>query len=101
MRSGDGRMRSVHDLVVTGIYFNGIVSYNEWHSGNEANLVTIAFAEAKIAAALRGHGHWVSEVSPLDDALWQVNFLEEGRLLASARVNLEQATVLDYQLSQP
>ena len=97
--SKNGRMRSLDKLRVVGINFPGIVSFEEWKSGNEANIVATAFGQAEIAKRLRGLEDWTYEVIRQNDEIWQVKFLSDGKQVASAKVDNAQLKVLEFSVN--
>ncbi len=96
--SKDGRMRSLENLRVIGINFPGIVSFDEWKSGNEANIVATAFAQAEIAKSLRGLEDWTYEVNRQNDVIWLVKFMSSGKQVASAKVDSVELKVLEFTI---
>lgn len=91
--------RSLQGLELRHVSFENIPSYEDWRSGNEANLVAIAFQETAIAAVLRGKENWVTQVKPSDNQNWQVSFLEGDTVLALAEVNPFEARVLRFEVT--
>ncbi len=98
LESANVRMRSMDNLRLIGFNFPGIVSFEEWQSANEANIIATAFGEAEIAAKLRGIENWTTEVSPKTDEIWTVKFLLGENLIATANVDIYNLTTLDYSI---
>ncbi len=90
--------RSLDSLRVDQIYFDGVVSYQEWYDAEKAQATTIAFGQAEIAAALRGVNGWTAEGDLGDDGIWYLNFMLGDQWLASASVVVETAQVLEFSV---
>ncbi len=76
------------DLFIEKIYFPNALELEDYRAAQRSNAVALAFADADIAAALRDRPGWTSIGTFLGGERWQVSFVQVGREVASAVVDL-------------
>ena len=81
------------DLFIEKIYFPNVLELDEYRDARRSSAVALAFADPRIAAALREKPGWTSTGTLLDDKLWQVSFSLTEREVASAVVDLDAQRV--------
>lgn len=98
LRSQTDDPMSLDSLRVEQIYFDGVMSYQEWHDAQKAQATTVAFGQAEIAAALRDFTGWTADGELDEDGVWHLTFSLDDQQLASASVVVETAQVLEFSV---
>jgi hypothetical protein len=92
---------SLDNPTLLGITFEGIVSYDEWHTTEGSQATAIGFGQTEIATALRAHEGWTSSANPVTDGadgLWWVGYYVGDWLVAEATVDVLNASVTSFQV---
>ena len=79
---------SLERLRVVQVYFPAVVPVAEWLGVREAEAVAVAFADARVAGAVRGLEGWTASAEPLTERVWRVRFMWEGGVMVEAGVDL-------------
>jgi hypothetical protein len=99
IRFADHNPDSLENPQLVTIYFENVLSYDEWYTASSQAAIAIAFQQSEIAAALRGSDDWTTTTSTEDSRTWQVVFLLNDTPAAEAIVNLEDKTVVEFSLA--
>lgn len=92
--SEDAWSRSLEDLRIVQIHVPSVVAVEDWRSRKGSDAVALAFADARVASAVRGVDGWTTEVEPLDRTVWRVRFLAGGAVVAEVDVDLGARVVV-------
>jgi hypothetical protein len=80
------------------IYFKDMLNYDEWQTSKGQEAVAVAFADGRVADALRGVVGWRSESERVEGDVWRVRFLgADGTTLITATLNLRENAVLGVE----
>ena len=94
LRSEHAWARSLEDLRIVQIQVPSVVSVEDWRSRRGADAVALAFADPRVAAAVRGVDGWTTEVEALDRSVWRVRFMAGGAVVAEVDVDLRERLVV-------
>jgi len=94
LQSDHAWTRSLEDLRIVQIRVPAVVSVEDWRSRQGAEAIALAFAEPRVAAAVRGRDGWTTDVEALDRAVWRVRFVADGAVVAEADVDLAARVVV-------
>lgn len=94
LRSDQSWTRSLEDLRIVQIHVPSVVAVEDWRSRRGSDAVALAFADARVAAAVRGVDGWTTEVEALDRGVWRVRFLADGLVVAEVDVDLGERAVV-------
>lgn len=90
---------SLDDPQEIGLYFDNVLSYEDWQQSQQAIAIATAFQNADIAAAVRRVDSWTTAVEHDDDNLWTVKFMHGETELARVQVDLTANAVVDFSVS--
>mgnify|MGYP005839038581 CR=1 FL=1 len=80
------------------IYFKDVLNYDEWQESKGQEAVAVAFADRRVADALRGVVGWRSESTRVEGDVWRVRFVgADGATLITATLNLRENAVLEVE----
>lgn len=96
LRSGSDRPLSLENLQVDRIYFENMLSYDEWFSAQEAQAISIAFQHPDISAMLRDYSGWTASGEPGEDDLWYLTFSLGDQTLLTATVQVAAGQVIEF-----
>ena len=94
LRADPPGSRSLEGLRIVQIHVPAVVAVEDWRSRRGSDAVALAFADADVAAAVRGLEGWRTEVEELDRNLWRVRFVGGGVVVAEVDVDLEARVVV-------
>ena len=86
--------RSLEGLRIVQIHVPAVVAVEDWRSRRGSDAVALAFADARVAAAVRGVDGWTTEVEALDRSVWRVRFVADGAVVAEVDVDLGARAVI-------
>ena len=86
--------RSLEDLRIVQIQVPAVVAVEDWRSRRGSEAIALAFADARVAAAVRGVEGWTTEVIALDRRVWRVRFVVDGAVVAEVDVDLGEREVV-------
>ncbi len=98
VRFAENNPDSLENPQLVTIYFENILSYDEWYTASSQEAIAIAFQQSEIAAALRGSENWTTTTTTEDSIVWNVVFLVDAVPVAEATVNLDDKSVVEFSV---